>query len=220
MKTQHFFRPLGATFFLASLVLSPFSAFAEDFDPFAAPPKNLKQEDTGGYGIQSYVLQGPPPPPPPPIDADITETTDGTIEEMNYTGQLMPGESATAEENSYELLLDSGEIIPISTKKDLASYLGKKVTITAITKDGDFEIQKMYVHREEDISMKTAPAPETIKQSETEALKAAATGSGLWIAIAALAIFLASVGYGFFKKEQVVSWAGNFGKKPKDHEKE
>ena len=204
MKAICLFGKLVAPAFVLSLMLLPISVQAEMTDPFATPPKNLKAEDVNGYSIQSYTPQGPPAPPAPPVDVDTTDVEG----EMNYTGKLMPGEETDSGKNSYELLLDSGETINLSVAKDLASYLGKRVTITALVQDGSFEIQKMYVHKEEKSEV-TAPAPETVEKSETEALKAASTGSGLWIAIVMLALFLSGAGYGFLRKEKVISWTEN-----------
>lgn len=119
MKT---IQKLVFAFFAFTLIAGPaFAAHDDNFDPFAAPPKNLKSEDANRdlSMPQSNVA----------IPVEIDASTIGKIDDTHYSGTLEDSDRVVDGYFTYSLNIGEGKVIPLNTKKDIADLVGEKIII-------------------------------------------------------------------------------------------
>jgi hypothetical protein len=157
MKTNTFSLQKQAVIFAAAFIASTIllATASAQADPFAAPPKNLKAEDAGGYTIQAQSGE--------------EEVVEMTAEEETVTAEETSIKTGTLQMNvEGEYILDTGtEIIMLNTGKDLQNYIGEEISIeTVIDENGGMIIKNFIVGG---------------NQEATGPLSAANTGPNAWL---------------------------------------
>lgn len=162
----------------------------EGFDPFAAPPKNVKAEDLGqgenlpqGNLNRVYSLETVPGQP----EKKVTITPIGKIDDTHYSGILEKSDRLVEGYNTYTLNIGNGQTVPLNTKKDISEFVGAQITIEVERTDTGTILKSISVVEAEEMGGKM------LEVVGTEGLHAAPTGPKTWLLVPVVLLILAAL---------------------------